>query len=156
MALKFAQTVSSVSWQSVQDNPPFSSTVQGPDSNSQNIAFPISSGCNALICKQLDLISGTTYELDLKEQVDLLNQPTSLKTIYGYQLSCSGSALAFGPAQSGGFSAFFGGSSGLIVDNGGFVNHCSPNALPVNSGSSLVAFNPTGDTTARIIIIGGN
>lgn len=162
MAVQFAQTSSSISWQLTQSNSPFLNTYQGPDSAGNSFAWTTGgTDVTAVLAKQYTIAASGSQTIDLLAQDNLLNVEDVFARVYAIEVLPTGSNCVVSPAADSPLIWFFGSPDDTVtVKDGGMflLSNTDGNSNPVSSGASkLTLTNPSGSASlvVKLIIIGG-
>jgi|LakMenEpi03Aug12_release.lakeMendotaPanAssembly.Ray.scaffolds.fasta_scaffold324685_3 hypothetical protein len=162
MAVQFAQTSSSISWQLTQSNTPFLNTYQGPDSASANFAWTTGgTDVTAVLAKQYTIAPSGSQTINLLAQDNLLNTADVFARVYAIEVLPTGSNCVISPAADSPLIWFFGSATDTVtVKDGGLflLSNTDGNSNPVSGGASkLTLTNPsaTASLVVKLIIIGG-
>jgi hypothetical protein len=160
MALQFAQTSGSISWQLTQSNTPFIQSSQGPDSVSNGFAWTTGAGfATTAIALNLTIAVSSNTTIDLQAQVDLLNQAQVLTKVYAIEILPSGSDCVLSPAATDPATWFFGSATDTITvkDGGLFILANTTSTAVTASTKNIKLANPsaTNILTVKLVIIGG-
>lgn len=160
MALDFAQTSASLSWQQSQTNTPFTKTSQGPDAVSSNFVWTTGAGdANAVLTYSQTIAASGDYDLELQNGTDLLNLPVVLTRVYAIQIQPDGADVIVKPSAVDGLQWFFGNLNDTItVPDGGIFNYSNPLPTTVDATHKKINIeNASGanPVVVKIAIIGG-
>lgn len=160
MALTYAQSLVSSTWQQTQTNTGFDDTVQGPESFAFSISHAVgASDANVIFAKEDDIAISSSVNIDLSAAVDFFNNSNSFARVYSLVVSATGGSLTLSPGASNGLEWFFGSATDSItIQDGSAFMICETLDTTVDATHKILTLtNPSGVdvVTYKIAIIGG-